>query len=235
MVSEKVELLKKITLALIVTLWACLLEHAPKEDYSVYQLNTLLPYNYETEYSVKYLQIRGLASEEQERKINAILKDSILEWLNQDSIWISRCQIDILYQSPEYLSVCYRLADNDSEIESPRICICITIDIKAQKRIYLSDIVDCNYLESYLMEYRYENEFSPPISFLEAQNIIRYASMSEYEYIQEMVTQDELVLNFTKTYLSCKPSFYLTENSVVIIRDEYDLNNIMIGREMTLT
>lgn len=224
------ELLKKLTLIFIVTLWACFLGYASVKNYSVYLSDTLLPYSSEAEYRVQYLQIKGLASEEQERKINAILKDSILEWLNQDSMWISKCQIQIPHQSPEYLSICYRSADNDSELERPRICICITIDITAQRRIYLSDLVDRNYLESYLMGYEYETEFSPPISLPEAQNIIRYASMSESEYMQEMAAQDELAPSFTKSYLSCKPSFYLTENSIVIIRDEYDLNNITIER-----
>ena len=204
--------------------------YASGQNYSIYLLDTLLPYSSEPEYRVQYLQIRGLASEEQERKINAILKDSTLEWLNQDSMWISKCQIQIPHQSPEYLSICYRSADNDLELERPRICICITIDIKAQRRVYLSDLVDRNYLESYLMGYEYETEFSPPVSLPEAQNIIRYASMSESEYMREMAAQDELAPNFTKSYLSCKPSFYLTEDSIVIIRDEYDLNNITIER-----
>lgn len=198
-------------------------------SYSIYQSEfTSLNKNGE-EYTVNYAQITGLDSPKQEDELNTILKESVVEWLNEDTDWVSKCKMYVTHKSSNYLSICYELEENmeSAELEKSYIRFCVTVDIKNPKRLLLTDFVSANLLEAYIIDYKYSNESSPPIGSKEAQKIVSHASMSEYDYIREKLRQDSLTLEFTKSYMFSKQSFYLTDDGLVITRDGCKANDII--------
>ncbi len=74
----------------------------------------------------------------------------------------------------------------------------------------------------------YGNEISPPINSEEADKIIQHTSISEKEYFEDVYKTDPLVYNFMFTYIRVKPSFYLTDNKLVITRDENEFDDVYI-------
>ncbi len=102
------------------------------------------------------------------------------------------------------------------------------------ERVYLDDFVkDIKSLKLKLQDYSYDNELSPPIDSEEADNIIHYASISEKGYLNEIYKTDPLVYNYVLSYIGKKPSFYLAEDKLVIMRNEYDLNDVYIDYNIT--
>ncbi|MBS5935320.1 MAG: hypothetical protein KIC94_20910 [Clostridiales bacterium] len=181
---------------------------------------------------VKYVQISGLGNGRLENKINQALKESITAWINEDCEWLEESQITVSCKNPKYLSLYYRIESENSngeEFESTFARMGITVDIQTGDRVYLVDLVeDIEGLRQKLQNYDYENEVSPPIDLKEADKIIHHASISEKEYFEETYKTDSNVYDFMFTYMRVKPSFYLTDNQLVITRDETEYNDVFI-------
>ena len=155
------------------------------------------------------------------------------EWINEDCEWLEEFQLDIKYKSSKYLSLCYFNIWKDNRGEdncmNNFLRICVTIDMQTGERVYLDDLIkDTDNLKQKLMDYDYGNEYSPPIN---SEEIIHYASISEKEYYEEIYKTDPLVYDFMESYLYFRPSFYLTDNYLVITRDRYEWDDVYIDLE----
>jgi len=96
-------------------------------------------------------------------------------------------------------------------------------------RVYLDDLIDdIDSLKKKLEEYDYRNEVFLPIDSNEAEQIIHHASISEKEYFEETYKADPHVYDSMFTYIRVKPSFYLTDNQLVITRNEVEYNDVFI-------
>jgi hypothetical protein len=105
----------------------------------------------------------------------------------------------------------------------------VTVDLQTGDRIYLDNLItDTGELKQTLVNYNYENEFAPPIDDEEAEEIIYNASISEVKYLEEIYKKDSFVYNFIFTYMMKKPSFYVTNKQIVIIRDENEYNDVFL-------
>lgn len=201
-------------------------------EYKIFE-KEYIAYNKENkQFKVKYAQISGLENESLERQINQILKLSMTEWINNDCEWAEKFQVDVKYKTSKYLSLCYTIKWKNSQVEdSMSTCtrIGVTIDMRTGERVYLDNLVkDTESLKQKLVHYSYGNEFSPSLDSKEADKIIHYTSISEKKYLDEIYKTDPLVYNYMLSYIRKKPSFYLTDNKLVVTRNEYDLNDIFI-------
>lgn len=108
----------------------------------------------------------------------------------------------------------------------------VTVDIQTGDRVYLNDLInDTDGLKQKLEKYDYGNEFSPPINSEEADKILHEASISESKYLEEIYQNDPYAYDEIKDEIGSKTSFYLTDNKLVITRNEYDLNDVYIDFE----
>lgn len=188
-------------------------------------------YNKENKpFKVKYAQISGLANENLENMINETLNSSITEWINIDCEWMEESQLAIKYKTSKYLSICYTIELIDDKYNLRTYTrIGVTVDMQTGDRVYLNDLIeDTTNLKQRLVSYSYGNEVSPPINSEEADKIIHYTSISEKEYLEEIYKTDPLVYDFMYTYIGVKPSFYLTDNKLVITRDENEFDDVYI-------
>jgi hypothetical protein len=201
-------------------------------DYQVYE-KAYTGYDEEQgEYAVKYLQVSGIDNKKLEEKINETLRLSVTEWLNEYCAWMERSKISIECQSAQYFSVCYTIEwknKNGEDLIGPKTRIGVTVDMSTGERVFLDDLLkDTDSLKQRLENYDYGNEYSPPISTEEADNIIYCASLSEKEYLEEEYKSDPHVYDEIKSVLSSKSSFYLTGNKLIITRDDDEWNNVSI-------
>jgi hypothetical protein len=202
------------------------------DDYQVNIMEYVVNNEENNSFTVKYAQISNLSNKSLEDQINETLKLSINEWINKDCEWVEKLQIDIKCKTPKYLSICYRV-----EWENPQgedfldtfTRIGITVDMQTGKRVFLNDLIsDTADLKQELTNYNYGNEISPPIDSVEADKIIHYASIPETKYLEEIYNTDPLVYDYITSYLRVKSSFYLTDNQLVITRDENEFDDIYI-------
>lgn len=101
----------------------------------------------------------------------------------------------------------------------------VTVDIQTGRRVFLDDLFKGTAdLKQKLVKYDYGNEISPPIDPAETDEIIHESSISEKKYFEENYDADSDVYNF----LQGKSSFYLTDNKLVIIRDENEFDDVYI-------
>lgn len=201
-------------------------------DYNVV-MKDYISYNEKNNpYTVKYAQISGIGNEKLENRINQTLKSAITEWLNKNCEWMEKSQITIKRKNSQYLSLCYMIEWKNSQCEdfmSTYTRIGVTVDIQTGDRVYLNDLIkDTDGLKQKLEKYDYGNEFSPPIDFEEADEIIHEASISESKYLEEISHNDPYAYDEIKDEIGSKTSFYLTDNKLVITRNEYDLNDVYI-------
>lgn len=201
-------------------------------DYKV-NIKEHVAYNEENNpFKVKYAQISDLGNESLEIKINQTLKSTITEWINKNCEWMEKSQITIKCKNSQYLSLCYTIEWKNSQGEdfmSTYTRIGVTVDIQTGNRVYLSDLIkDTDSLQQKLEKYDYGNEFSPPIDSEEADKILHEASISESKYLKEIYHNDPYAYDEIKDEIGSKTSFYLTDNKLVITRDEYELNDVYI-------
>lgn len=197
-------------------------------DYEIYE-KEYTDYNNEKQpFIVKYPQISGLDNKDLEDKINQTLKESITEWINENCDWVEMSEIVVKYKTSQYLSLCYVVEWANSP-KNGFMRIGITVDMKTGDRVYLNDLIkDTDSLKQTLVKYNYEGEFSPPIESEEADSIIHYTSISETGYLEEQYEEDTYVYDFISSYLTSKPSFYLTDDKLVITRDENEMDDVII-------
>lgn len=203
-----------------------------ENDYKIFEKEYTAYDKDNNPFNLKYAQISGLGNESLEHQINQNLKLSMTEWINKDCEWAEKFQIDVTYKTSKYLSLRYQIEWKDSRGEdymSTFIRIGVTIDMQTGERVYLDDLLtDTESLKQKLINYYYDNGFSSPIKSEEADEMIHNASIPEKVYLEEVNKTDPLVYEFMLSYLRTKPSFYLTDNKIVITRDEYDLNDVYL-------
>lgn len=203
-------------------------EHKEIDNYVIYE-KEYSAYNSEKKsFIVKYAQISGLGNESLENKVNQTLKESITQWINENCEWMEKSEIVVKCKNSKYLSLCYVIEWNNPQ-KNGYMRIGITMDMKTGHRVYLNDLIkDTDSLKQKLLDYTYGTEFSPPIDSEEADSIIHRASISEAKYLEEIYKDDQYVYNYIISYLTVKSSFYLTDNKLVITRDNYEMNDIFI-------
>lgn len=206
--------------------------------YKVYEKEYTAYNKQDKPFIVKYAQISDLGNKSLEAKINQTLKSSITEWINKDCEWMEKSQITIKRKTSQYLSLCYTIEWKNSQGEdfmSTYTRIGVTVDIQTGDRVYLNDLIkDTDGLKRKLEKYDYGNEFSPPIDSEEADKILHEASISESKYLEEIYQNDPYAYDEIKDEIGSKTSFYLTDNKLVITRNEYDLNDVYIDFEQEI-
>ncbi len=203
-----------------------------KNNYNVNEKEYTL-YNAEGKsFVVKYLQVSDMDDKDLENKINQATKSSVSEWVNQDCEWMADSKLIVECHSSKYLSYYYEVESKDErgkDYLSTFARIGITINIETGERIYANDLInDIASFKNKLVEYSYENEVSCPIDTQEVEKIIYYTSISEKEYLEEILINDPLVYESIFSYIRIKPTFYLTDKYLVITRDENKYNDILI-------
>lgn len=201
-------------------------------DYKV-NIKEYIAYNEKNKpFKVKYAQISGLSNESLENQINQTLKSSITEWVNKDCEWMEESQITVKCKTPKFLSLCYTVElkdDRGEDYMSTYTRIGVTVDMHTGERVFLDDLFkDTAGLKEELKKYNYGNELSPPIDSEEADKILHDASIPEKNYFEEIYKTDPLVYDFMFSYVRVKPSFYLTDNKLVITRDENEFDDVYI-------
>lgn len=182
-------------------------------------------------YSVSYARLSEFMDEKLAEKINSSLKSAMIEWINDYSEWAEKIQLKHEFKNKEFLSLLYV-----GEFESPSendytvnyIQLGIIINLKTGERVFLNDVIDDESLKISLLEYNVENSIDAIISEEEADEIIKYASMSEKEYIDEIMKSDTRAEKFMMSYLMSKPTIYLKKDKIVITRGKGLLGEVML-------
>lgn len=184
---------------------------------------------------IPYVQMANLADANKMSSINKILK-SVVEDVFVDNqynwgILLKKVQLDITFQDDRYISLLYTIPCDEPEIvKNGAFRFGVVVDLASGERIFLDDIfLDLAALKDYLCAYKYGTEYSPPISPSEIESIIDGASKDEQEFLDYKATQHGDA-QATLSFLKGKPSFYLLEEELVVIRDEFDMNDIFIER-----
>ncbi len=165
-------------------------------------------------------------------KINLSLKNAMIEWVNDSCEWASELNIENFTINKNLLSVLYhaKLKSLNNEFEINNFYVAIIIDLKTGERILLNDIVDCEVLTKKYLKGEIENVDSTMINSDDLYNCIKYASMSELEYLNYAENKiDIYAKKFPSSYLMRKPIVYLEDDKIVITRGNYLQNDIRIS------
>jgi len=189
-------------------------------DYEVHEAEYVFDEGGESEYKVTYAQISGINDKDIEADINQALKLAVTEWLKEDTTWMEKCEYVVTCHTQRYLSLLYTHKSIGGNPKSQRTYITrfgITVDMQTGKRVFLDELMDAVSLKEKLMEYEYSNDIGAPITAKDANKIIQGASLSEMEYFVLEYHNDPLFL--IGSSLHYKPSFYFTDNQIVILRN----------------
>lgn len=181
------------------------------------------------EYSIPYISISGLENPAIAAQANEVLK-TVVEGIagNTAEIKTNAPVISAVYQDSDYLSVLYEVQYDESaeRVKLGKGRVGIVIDIHTGNRLFLDDFFDSpDELFSCMSSYKTDGEFFVPIEYAEAVNIFNAASLSEAEYAAQ---KDASAFDFMLRYTLSKPTFYLDGNEIVIIRDNFDLNDARV-------
>lgn len=182
------------------------------------------------EYSVPYMSISGHENPAIAAQANEVLK-TVVEGIagNTAEIKTNAPVISAVYQDSDYLSVLYEV-NYDEGPEYVRLGkgrAGIVVDLHTGNRLFLDDFFDSpDELFSCMSSYQPDGEFFVPIEYAEAVNIFTFASLSELEYAAQ---KDTTAFDFLLRYTLSKPTFYLEENEIVIIRDNFGLNDVRVS------
>ncbi len=184
-------------------------------------------YNKENKmFKVEYVQISGMDDENLQNQINQTLKSSISEWITKDCDWMEKSRITVECKTSKYLSIIYKIEwenPNGKDLLGTFTRIGLTVDLQTGKRVLLNALFnDYDGLKEKLVKYDYGNEISPPIDSDEADEIIHNASITEKEFYEENYKNGHSDYNF----LWSKSSYYLTDEQIVIIRDENEFDDV---------
>lgn len=182
------------------------------------------------EYSIPYISVSGLKKPTAEAQANEVLK-TVVEGIagNTAEIKTNAPVISAVYQDSDYLSVLYEVEYDESpeRVKFGKGRVGIVVDMHTGNRLFLDDFFDSpDELFSCMSSYKPDGEFFVPIEYAEAVNIFTFASMSELEYAAQ---KDTNAFDFLLRYTLSKPTFYLDGNEIVIIRDNYDLNDVHVS------
>lgn len=182
------------------------------------------------EYSIPYISVSGLENPAIEAQANEVLK-TVAEGIadNSAEIKTNAPVISAVYQDSDYLSVLYEVKYDESpeRVKFGKGRVGIVVDMHTGNRLFLDDFFDSpDELFSCMSSYKTDGEFFVPIEYAEAVNIFTFASPSELEYaLQKDTNAFDLLLRYTLS----KPTFYLDGNEIVIIRDNFDLNDVHVS------
>lgn len=195
------------------------------DSYTIVQESVIFQNADGKEYSVFFPQITGLSDDAKQSQLNTVLKSEITGWINENCFWAEEYYLHSIYKTESILSLLYTkdFAGKNTDAIHPCSNIGITIDINSGNRLELSDIMDMEELTDYLLSYSYENEFSAQFTSNEIENIITWASMSPADYL------NMFDINYIDaSYLCEKPTFYLIDDGIVLVCNEYSSMNILL-------
>lgn len=182
------------------------------------------------EYSIPYMSVSGLKNSTAEAQVNEALK-TVAEGIADNSAEIKTDApvISAVYQDSDYLSVLYEVKYDESpeRVKLGKGRVGIVVDMHTGNRLFLDDFFDSpDELFSCMSSYKTDGEFFVPIEYAEAVNIFTFASLSELEYALQ---EDTNAFDFLLHYTLSKPTFYLDGDEIVIIRDNFDLNDVRVS------
>ncbi len=162
-----------------------------------------------------------------EKKVNQVLKDDMLSWINEYCEWVEPLKVEVQLKSSKYLSITYMrkwLPPGNTTFE-PFTYLGVTIEMETGSRVKLLDIFDENKLKEKIQNYKwpgYENEENY-YSEGEMNEIIEKSSLTNKEYLDFLFNEENIRDEIIKSYLSRKDSFYLTKNKIIIVKNEIDM------------
>jgi hypothetical protein len=202
-------------------------------DYNVQVMSHVFGEGKKDSYSVKYAKITGLNDKKVERQINRTLRMAATEGLSEDIGWAANCDLYIRHRSAQYLSLLYWAKWEVSKAGDTRFGI--TVDMKTGERIFLKNwVANRATLKEHLLNYKYpasSGDFPSPLYEKEINELLCLTSISEEEYYH---VDEELFYSLNKDekherHNFCeKPTFFLTEEQLVITRDGWVFNDIYI-------
>jgi hypothetical protein len=179
-------------------------------------------------YRYPYLQISGLSSDNAE-KVNNTLENLIDPLINENTVWFSRYQLEVTHISNNYLSIVYKANWDDNNVISR---IGFIIDMKTAERVYLDDIIKSSEaLSDMMLNYESSSEACDELTIEKIEELVNQVTISEREYLDEVLLQDPLAYEFIKSYITQKRTCYLENGSIVITRDNLPTNDIILELE----
>ncbi len=192
-------------------------------------------FNYKSEnkvlFKVPYAQVKNMKNKEIEKKVNQILKDDMLSWINEYCEWVEPLKVEVQLKSSKYLSITYMrkwLPNGGNSVFEPYTYLGITIDVRTGKRMKLLDFFEDNAenFKSKILSHDYSDgylEFTGELSADEMNEIIKTASLTNKEYLDLLFEEDASIYEYIKSYLGRRNSFYLTKNKLVIVRNQLEM------------
>lgn len=186
---------------------------------------------------IPILYVSNMKNSTIERKINIVLSDSMYELVKDvTDEWLSK--IDLItvsakYKGTDFLSILYELhnkdVNDDYRVGYGRMGI--TISIQTGERVFLDEFVnDIDELYSAMSSYVSPiTEAFPPVTYDQAEKVYYSNSVSELEYIHSEWNYPWASGEALSIALG-KPCFYLFEGNIVIVRDAFDLHDVVIPR-----
>ena len=189
-------------------------------------------------YELPNIAVYNLDNETVMRTINNVLKNvigEILEVSNYNESWgpmLTELSVSVQHQSRDYISVLFELHNSSTEDDyrTGYGRIGVTIDLRTGKRLFLDDFI--NSPERLYEEIQaYDSPYSEAYyigNFEDAKEIYASASISEIEFIEETRLSDPLANDFALEYAFRRPTFYLTQDEIVVIRQPVDIYDVHI-------
>lgn len=178
----------------------------------------------------EFVQLEGIDDRRLQESINNLLFSIPKDIYNHSTAnWLQACKVEVTGFTKDYISILYSTQTSKEGDIKEEIRFGITVDIKKAERLFLNDIIELNdnFVQT-LMNYDYKNEFSPPITENVISRLFIQASTSEVDYLREIKNDDPYAYDFSASYIRRKATFFLTEDNLIIIRDEYDLDDIIL-------
>ncbi len=208
-------------------------------------------YTDETVYTIPYVRISGCPDEQLQWRINHML------W--EEACWIFECaeledglyglfegehamHITGVYQYDRFLSVAYILGEEDYPWPE-NIAYAIVIDLLTGERVLLADMVkDSEIFEDLLLHY-FDDDLREIRLFItedKAEEILLYGGMTEDEIVEYQITlqgdypEHENGHVGSISYIFDASSFYMTEDSFVVLPGAYYFEELIFDWESIL-
>lgn len=193
----------------------------------------------DTEFSIPYVQITKCTDKKLQKKVNDFLITIVPDIVAKDQrkwIGFNDYSIEITNQTSEYLSLLYDLDLDDggyfNKFGNGRIGI--TIDMKTGERVFLDHFFESaeQLYEAMKKSEPEESEFFVPVWMEDANKVFSAASLSELEYLKQKAEEYPKIYHNLIGTLGHKPTFYLTPTEIVVVRDTYDWNDVLISYDL---
>lgn len=154
-------------------------------------------------------------------KINSSLEQAMTEWVQSDYLWMASSEWSIVFQSKDYLTICYKVLLNEGDASARFFQ---TIDLHSGSRVFLKDFIS----DKQTFVAVVHNTF-PNFTDDELIAIYEYASLSENDFLDLIEKGDPFAREFALSYLKDKPDFYLSNNGIIIKMSSYSDDDIFIS------